>query len=814
MNPFDSWRAQEPGNGIGHDLLERYPGLPDVVNEAQEAARAGRQDVAYEVMVGTAYSAIEAGLSPVALELLRQFHSVVKMRSLSGEKRAWLLNAEGLALSQSGAIKDAERTLKRMRAIAVRLDDQHLVSTADLNLANLAHVRGDLDKAERLYQRSADAKLSLQDYRGLIQILLNLAGLAVDRDELDRAASILDLTKNVLGGWRDPQLRFSLALAQGHVAATLRDYTSAEHHFRRALTYARKTNDVLRELRALQNLGLALLDQDRVKQSLSWLRKAADLADRMGVVPFRGELQRALAIALHRAGKDAEARPHFLQAAALARELGDIHSWATLTADSGATAMMAGDLEGGIAALSQALRTFRELGDASWEARTLTNLLEAYATKGEPRQADGVTGQLLQLLPPEAHSARAAACDRAAQAWLASGESPERAVEYFDRALGEKTHYLSANSVASETALAGAELWEAAHDEAALRYFDQALSVFQRLGEDDNAFHTRNDRALLLAHLNRNEEAVEELEQCLAVALKRNDRVMELRASMNLGELMRRSAELDRSAQLLDRAVQLAAELDDETAHADALSNLGLVLVEQRRLDDAQTVFRSARDIAKRVRDRDAEAQAVRGLAQVPRLSGHDARAVRLFRRAAALWTDLGDIRHLCETYATLVECLSVLGRLGDLQEAGQHLVDSVQMLGDVELALHAFTSSAPLWLQRGDVETAAGLYAVSLALATFESSEETDAEPDAPGELDGEEMNAQLRDLVCMSAEMAVRVGALQAEAQEQFWVHLTESLDQWRGLGDALQPLLTTARDTAANVYSEHSGEVRTDE
>jgi tetratricopeptide (TPR) repeat protein len=91
--------------------------------------------------------------------------------------------------------------------------------------------------------------------------------------------------------------------------------------------------------------------------------------------------------------------------------------------------------------------------------------------------------------------------------------------------------------------------------------------------------------------------------------------------------------------------------------------------------------------IAQRIRKPTAEATAIGGLAGIAFAGGHYRTAVRLYRRAVAIYEAAGDWRHTAEDLGALVESLSALGQLREAEREAQRLVDLAQQ---THLAPHA----------------------------------------------------------------------------------------------------------------------------
>ena len=103
---------------------------------------------------------------------------------------------------------------------------------------------------------------------------------------------------------------------------------------------------------------------------------------------------------------------------------------------------------------------------------------------------------------------------------------------------------------------------------------------------------------------------------------------------------------------------------------------MGSPNLKAERYDESAAVFQRARDLALRLKNPTAEATAVGGLAGIAFARNRHRTAVRLYRRAVALSEAAGDWTHAAEDLGALIESLSALGRLEEVEHEAQRLVD------------------------------------------------------------------------------------------------------------------------------------------
>jgi tetratricopeptide (TPR) repeat protein len=769
-----------------------FKSAAQVVAEARDAVAAGQVVAAFEALNDLAVEAQETGLPDVALELVEELQAIVPGSALTEEQRAWLLNTEGLARMGLGEYERATRLFDRMRAAGERLGDDLLLSTALHNLGILAVFRREPKQAIDLYRRSLALKRKVGDYYGLAQVFLNLAAPMIDSGKGEDAEQMLHDLERLIRSIHDPDLLVSLHGNLGQIAAKHGHFEIAQRRFHRALELARgSAANPRKELIALQNLGSLELGQGRPARALRWYRKALEIAEQLHA-PSELELtHRSLGLALHALNRHKEAAAEFEQAAAVIDHRGGSFLWAENTANVGALRITLEEIDVAIPTLNQALDVFRIIGDTQWQARVLENLAVAKQTKGDSAGAfvsiDDAAGLLAEAPEECANLLR-----HGAELAIATGQTA-RATDYLKREL-EAAEVEPSRQRAWRAATAGALLRQGGAPAEAVTFYDRAVRIYERLGEQELLYSCVNDRALAYSDQELYQEARRDLSRCLRLARRRDDRTMEQQALGNLGETDRREGRIRNSLQRLEKALELAHALRDADAEAWTLGNLGLALLDSDRWDEAQGVFLQMLTLGRSLRKRQHEATAVAGLARIALHQGRKAEAARLYRRAVGLQTEQ-DRRHLVGNLAGLVEALAALGREQELEREVQRLIDLGQANGYEEVAINGLVRAAWRLLQRREREDAAYYYATAIVIAGVSalSAEECPAEE---GSIDEATADAFARALVEPATHL-IRAGeTLERSQADAFYGLVADKADEHaEGFGEIVRPLLKDA-------------------
>lgn len=707
--------------------------VDEVVAALQRLAAEGTSEEVLDRLFAQVYAYQERGHARQVTALLERRQEVMADDALDPVALGWLLNEHGTALSGVGDHIAASASFTRMAELGRRSDDDDLVSTAEQNLGIQAHLRRDYSAARLHTAEAARRKLASGDTYAAMQVLINLTALDLDEGRLDEAEQTLVDLQRVLQRAGAPHLSMTLNGNLALMAVQRHDFALAERYARRSLHFARRSGDEAGQVRGLHTIGNIRLEAGDHRNALRWYRRALRLAARLDLPPLLLVANQGMVAVLLRTARYREATAHLLTVRELAHALGNREAAAHALADYGAVTLATVGAAEATPILKEALREVRLLPDLEWEVRVLANLAQAARLGGDHHAADNLIEEALGLLPEEQISARADLLRDAARVRLDDAATFEQGVTYLQRAIDVEASLGEDLSVrAWAFGQAAAELAQRSERRsiaASLPFYNRALHLYESGGEEAMAFHIRNDRAIALTALGRYEEAFADYRHCLAIAERRNDRVMTQQAAGNLGEALNQSGEATEALPLLERALALTRELDDIRGQADNLGSLGLALGALGQVAAAEEYFAEALALGRTAALPTAEAVALGGLALVAFERAEYALARERYAAAAAIEARLGDHRHLAESMAGHVEALAALGETADMEAEAQRLVSLAQAIGAEELASSALGRAARWYLERGDLAEAADLYEASIAsaLALFGDSEEAE---------------------------------------------------------------------------------------
>ena len=181
--------------------------------------------------------------------------------------------------------------------------------------------------------------------------------------------------------------------------------------------------------------------------------------------------------------------------------------------------------------------------------------------------------------------------------------------------------------------------------EAALKSWQQALTLYQKIGN-------RSDEAKLLTNLGkayeslgRYDEAIDSLRKSLAIAQKIEDRHEEAESLINLGVVYRSLAKYAKAIEYHELGLVITREISDRRGEGSALGNLGMDYYAQGNYTKAIEYHQQRLAIARDMKDRQGEANGTGNLGNAYRAQGYYAKAIEYHQQRLALTREMKDIR-------------------------------------------------------------------------------------------------------------------------------------------------------------------------
>jgi predicted ATPase/DNA-binding XRE family transcriptional regulator len=198
--------------------------------------------------------------------------------------------------------------------------------------------------------------------------------------------------------------------------------------------------------------------------------------------------------------------------------------------------------------------------------------------------------------------------------------------------------------------LLGAVAWAQEEYGIARTYYEQTLTLRERLGNQRDTAQTLYNLGLLDQHQAQYASAYAHYQQSLALDQASGDQVGILHNLNAMGTTSQELGEYAAARAHLMEGLAISRKLNDEQTIAMILGNLGNVALPEGKLDDARDFYEEGLALARRVESRTFTAMNLFGLGTLSVLAGDDAGAGPRLREALTLWHGLGNKRLMIRT--------------------------------------------------------------------------------------------------------------------------------------------------------------------
>lgn len=259
--------------------------------------------------------------------------------------------------------------------------------------------------------------------------------------------------------------------------------------------------------------------------------------------------------------------------------------------------------------------------------------------------------------------------------------------------------------------------------QAALTYFEQALKIYETVGDEVEAGRTLNASLQCLMYLGRYDDALANARRAEEIFERHGDRARLARLQANIGNIMHRQDRFDEALDLYRRAYVSVAQYGEPRDVAVALQNMATCQIGMNDFRDAMGTYQKARDYCVEHELPLLVAVADYNIAYLYYLRGEYTRAIEGYRAAREHCQMLGDAYRgaLCdldqsEMYVELNlneegahlarRAMTAFLKLGNLYEAAKALTNlaiSLSHHGDSLAALDLFRKARDLFTREGN---------------------------------------------------------------------------------------------------------------
>ena len=463
----------------------------------------------------------------------------VDVQSTDPATRAGALIERAITRVQAGEHDSALADLAEAERVAEAAGLQEIVTAVRINQGYAFSVEGDGETAARLYGEAAEMA---RDAGDSVRLPLALANMSVELEGLGRHADVVSVVDEYLTllGEGQAEARVRALVMRGACRMELGDTRGALEDLQEAESVATAADDAELTYIALMSLGRAYATDEDLHSAVMLFDRATMLARQLESDEHLRDALLALAEANHAIGHAFMARLQFAEVEKVCRQTGSPELLAHTLYWSGNTLQALGKNPDAIQKWSEAAEIRRELGHEGHLADCLVMMADAYRRRSQHDKADPLFSE---------------------------------ATEIYSR-LG------FGDVVGSTVYWHGMSLWSGGRPEEALDRADEALRLAAEDGNSEYECRAHGLRAMVLADLDRLEEAAAELDiaetRCEESGLP-NLVVWMLARRAYL--YARQGKEPDEVVQELSRAYSYSVEHDESDAGTSALKRVSSLIL-------------------------------------------------------------------------------------------------------------------------------------------------------------------------------------------------------------------------------------------
>ncbi|MFL5552757.1 MAG: tetratricopeptide repeat protein [Gemmatimonadaceae bacterium] len=188
----------------------------------------------------------------------------------------------------------------------------------------------------------------------------------------------------------------------------------------------------------------------------------------------------------------------------------------------------------------------------------------------------------------------------------------------------------------------------------AAAYYSNSLGAFEMACDPEPMSWVLNNLGILHTKIRNYNEARAHLERGLAIAVNRNDTVVENVITLNLAETWIGLGRLDTADEMCDKALERAQRRGDHLTAAGALKLRAAIERQRGALDKSIATLRIAIYEAEGAEDRLLHAEMLRELGEISRAVGNAGAARSAWREAVDSYQRIGANQELAEVQAQL----------------------------------------------------------------------------------------------------------------------------------------------------------------
>ena len=406
------------------------------------------------------------------------------------------------------------------------------------------------------------------------------------------------------------------------------------------------------------------------------------------------------------------------EALKLYREVGDRTREAHTLTWIGSVYSELGEKQKALEYYSQSLPLSRVVGDRRQEALTLNNIGVVYSDLGEKQKALEYYSQSLPLSRAIGdRTGEAYTLNNIGQVYSELGEK-QKALEYFSqslplfRAVGDRSgEATTLNNIGLVYSASGEK-------QKALEYFSQSLPLRRAVGDRSGEAVTLNNIGRVYSDLGEKQKALEYFSQSLPLCRAVGDRDGEAVTLNNIGGIYDQLGERQKALEYYNQSLSLFRAVGDRSGEAATLHNMGGIYDQLGEKQKALEYYNQSLPLSGVVGDRSGEATTLNNIGLVYDQLGEKQKALEYYNQSLSLFRAIGE---RSGEATTLTNIGNVYSDLGEKQKALEYYSQSLPLrraVGDRGGEARTLTNIGKVYLELGEKQKALEYYSQSLPLS------------------------------------------------------------------------------------------------
>lgn len=254
---------------------------------------------------------------------------------------------------------------------------------------------------------------------------------------------------------------------------------------------------------------------------------------------------------------------------------------------------------------------------------------------------------------------------------------------------------------------------------AARQAFEQALLIFEELGDQSGTAVTLGNLGYVSQVQSRHDDARDFLQRALEMAQAINDRQSIVKHTLGLGWVALQRGDMETAQQHQQAALDLASDIGYLRGILTAQRHMADTCLYQNRLDDAEAGYRRLLHRAQQARLNDLAAHATGNLGIVCARRGDYDAAITQYEAAIALCDKLDDPVNRRKHLSNLGIIYRRLGRFNEAETCFLEALRTERLIGLRSGEANTLVNLGALSRQRGDLDAAEAYFERALALHT-----------------------------------------------------------------------------------------------